>query len=242
MFRTMLLLTAVLAFISSGFTGCSLIGFTAGIISENRKATIEFADRQKMENIKPGTPVKIRLREKQAIQGIFRGWAAADSLDYSRRYLAFRTVPEYRDLFPALKDTIYLCAFQDSSGRRFEGWYLFSGFDFNSIRLQVLPGNAPVINRMDNILNMTDAQGKKINAQLINMRLHEGKVPVYSDLLLQGGDHDLKISGENIQQIHTPTGTTAALVYGLIGAGLDVLAIWLMARDMNLSSSFRSNW
>jgi hypothetical protein len=243
MVRKICLLIAGSLFIMSNFAGCTLIGVIGGAITDNNRATCAAPAWKNRDKIKPGTTVKVQLRDQQVIAGTFREWAALDSAEYSRRYAAFCTEGKNSGLFPALLDTV---RFYRKLGLLIlppDRRYRFSGFDLNSLRLQTMTNNQIRFSSLDTLVTIIDQQGKNMDVQTIKVYLDNGRVPLRSELVMQANEGIQRIGGEKIIKIKLPVKPYNMLIYGIIGLGLDVLVIRLMAQDMSHSlGSGMTNW
>jgi hypothetical protein len=235
MIRKNICYTLTAVFILSDFSGCTIFGFLEGLKKDRANSVIEPLSLNKIEKIRPDTPVRIELRENKVITGSFQGLENADPAEYSRRYDTFRNGQEYNQLFPALNSTITMI--KRSGFRTFldDSKYLFLGFDYNAISVQSLPyGNAGVEN-LDSLVALIDQQGNRMNAQTIKEYVDEGIVPLRSELLIQSSRGLQRISGEKVGMIRLPRPITGRITYTLIGFSIDVVMILFISNlDLHL--------
>jgi hypothetical protein len=215
-----------------GFSGCTLVGFVGGSIYDSRRAVVKAPAWGNMKRLEPGTAVKIESRDGQVVSGTFRQLAEIDSAEYARRYETFRAGADLEKLFPALSDTIILDRKYGLINLQ-EGYFLFGGFELNSIRLCKLPGRQFTTRTMDSLITISNQQGRKMDARTIKMYLDEGVVPLRSELVLQAGDKSRRIGSQDIRKIKLPATYRGRITFTLAGLAVDLLGLYIMGQEMS---------
>jgi hypothetical protein len=231
-----ILICAVIAFFMLiNFSSCTVLGFITGAKVDTDLATVIPPITKK--RIKSDTPVKLIMHNRSDLKGVFLEFVLADSAEYDRRYAFFRNSSDANRWFPAMNDTLVVSKQLGHTTMTDPCFYLFKGFDINSIRLQSPADNRPRSNNLDSLVTITNRLGKKANVQLLRGYVARGEIPLASELLLQASSGLQRIPGEEIEHIHLPPRTSGRVALTLTGLALDILVFRLIVEDMNNSLS-----
>ena len=212
------------------FTACTAVGFIVGSETDAEDMVFKAGSSSKLEQITDSTQLSIRLFDGQVVHGTIQGIKSADSAVYIERYTAFQSEPRHQSLFPAVDDTISLVWRSRSGTHSGNSVYLFSGFDFVSIRLRSLTGSDMSNENLNDLYKITGRQDRKFSLRKFKMYMSKGLVPLLSEFIIQSSTGNRNIPVEKVTGIEWPGSVNEALIYTVLGFLVDgFLYSWLKA-------------
>jgi hypothetical protein len=116
---------AVLIALASYMSGCSVVGFGAGMAIDHELGDKKVMNKWGCGKIKTGTEVKATLVDGSSVSGEFRGLEKKPAEEYNNEYAEFREANRNEVYLPAIGDTLQI---KDWDGD--EGLHEFFGFDY----------------------------------------------------------------------------------------------------------------
>ncbi len=225
MLRGKVVYSFISAVILLNLYSCTLLGFYAGSKADADRAILEPLSLDEMLKMKTGSPVKVYLREGQVMQGILQGVIPLLPGEYTQRYDSFRLKLKNDKIFPALEDTIMVLQ-QSRRGPSLDNTkYLFAGFDPNTVRLRPLRSNNDTAENMENLRDIADLRGKRVNLATIKNFLESAKVPLRSEVFLWQGNEMQKIPAEKIYRIDQPKIARSRIMLTVAGLVVDYIVV-----------------
>jgi hypothetical protein len=224
MIRKNILSAVISVFIMINFNGCcTTIGFIVGTLLDTDITVVRSSSLNKVEKIMPDTPLTIKFKDNESMEGLYQGIARVDSSTYLQRYETFRDGLINKQEFPAIDDIITVAEVPVLKPTEDELEYRFVGFDWDCILLRPVDDSLIKIKDFDEIDFLVDQLGNKIYLQRAKEYMHRGFIPLQSELLILTAEGLQKIPLENVILIEFPNENSAGIWLSLMGFGADVL-------------------
>jgi hypothetical protein len=212
-------------FMVLSLTGCTVLGFWAGYRVDKTHSSIDPPSLGRVARIKSGTSVLLELRDYMTVEGKFQGVTPVDPTEYFRRYGEFLVRQKLTTRFPAMGDTITINDRWGSVTMVNKSYYLFSGFDLNTVMFRVLADSIMSSESLDNLDFIAYGQRKKIYPSTLKSYMDVGIIPLWSEVQIESTNGRLNIPGENIQKIELPKTVVGRVALSLIGLAVDIVVI-----------------
>ena len=211
--RAWFALFALAAFFAVNINGCTLIGLTAGAISDARGARYRELRGAEMVRIPPGSRVSIHLRDSTLLQGVYRGSVRIDADAYQLTYAAWRQRHARGASFPEIDEPIEL----DPGGKGSFVAFVAEGIEMRAPRMGVTVVDAHgVLVRSDGArLDLIDARDMAL----------AGELPIATALLLRTREGDERVAVDRVERIDAVIRRRGAVHGMLVGLAADVIII-----------------
>jgi hypothetical protein len=216
--------------------GCSVIGYTMGVIDDARKPDTSYVPAWNAEVIKPGSQIKVVLNDGKQLTGEYAGLRRIRKEKYANRYAEFREQKHGETFIPALGDTITITM---KSGRQTERELL--GFDYQYVGMELkgqiaskLAASAPIVSVREvgdtassalflkNIEKIVDSDGNVTEGEALARLASEGQIPFLSGILVVKGLVPTQVPADNVRRIEVANQKDAKLKGLRTGLALDV--------------------
>lgn len=206
------------------FTGCSLIGFGIGALSDSgRKGGESVAGISELRGFERGKGIVLITHSGSRIEGDFLGTDELNRRDYDHLYLAAIETLAVRDRLPFPADTISF-AHYDAPGRKVRG--LFRGVNPGSIVLWQNRGEYSLAG----MRNLAGDSARPLDLFALRALDDEGRLPYLTDGVLVGRSHDtISVPVDDIARIEQDAGGSGKLTGFAIGAAVDVIVLIVAA-------------
>ena len=210
------------------FSGCTLVFYGAGAISDSTKPDHIIFSGEKKWTIRRGTKIDILLKSGEKLEGkIFLELAPVPAEEYAKRYAKSQEHNRNEIILPTLGEPITVTT---ESGQKYE--CDFFGFDYGTILIRQTGSQTPrKVNiekaRWDNIV---DSRGNLIEVETIRHAMSEAKVPFLSTIVFFDETNRIPVDvREGVIKIQVPA-KKRSKTYGLIaGAIIDLIIIAVLA-------------
>lgn len=236
-----LIALALLAFVAVilAISGCSVIGFTIGAISDASKPDTITVPGWELELVETGRPIRVTLKNGDWVEGRFAGIAHLPEAEYVKTYGTFRDENLDELILPAWGDTIII-----TMKNQVEGHRQFLGFDYyyaqvreETKAISELGAGAHVVYvsvvddtvtgqvLVSEIEKITDKGRNQLKGEDLRWFLAQGQTPLLSAITVEGLTDTTHIPMDQVLQIEVKTKKTGAKTGFLAGAFLDVIII-----------------
>ena len=208
------------------FTGCSMIGLFIGSKTKNKKMEVIQVPGWEISEIARDKMVNVVLKNADTIQGVYRRDELMPLDEYSALYHEKTEKLKLDFKLPKPGDTIVI---KINQGNNFNQnlnseAFTFFGFDHNSIFIK---GN----NNIPQRYLYSHVYAPEINFGKINTLIKSGEIPIRTMLVLETTKEIKKINPYDIQYVSfIPSAKNKAMTGFLIGLGLDVITIGILAK------------
>ena len=207
------------------FSGCSVIGFTFGAISDSLTPKSKNVLISQIGELKTNDKIKLVLKNYSQIQGKYAGRAFIESEIYSEKYEKSLNQLRGRIVLPQIGDSV---KFELVS--RFSNRYVirkFLGFDHQRILVQHNDGISWVA--MGNFKTMSDFKGNMLLKEAIINLIENGEVPCFSKIIVKDKQTVHEILIEDISQIRI----LQVRGYKWVGLGVGVVIDIIIIHSFN---------
>ncbi len=206
------------------FTGCSLIGFGIGALSDSgRKGGESVAGISELRGFERGKGIVLITHIGSRIEGDFLGIDELNRRDYDCLYLAAIETLAVRDKLPLPADTISFTHFE-APGRKVRG--LFRGVNPGSLVLWQSKGEYSLAG----MRNLAGDSARPLDIYALRALDDEGRLPYLTAGVLVGRSHDtISVPVDDIARIEQDTGGSGKLTGFAVGAAVDVIVLVVAA-------------
>jgi hypothetical protein len=202
------------------FTGCSLIGFTVGAISDSgKKGGGEISGIAELRHLQEGTGIVLITRDGTRIDGDFLAIHQLNRQEYDRLYLAAIETLEVRDRLPLPGDTLTFEYFE-APGKKMRG--LFRGVDPG---LLLLWQRAQQFS-MTGVRNLRGDSARPLDLFALHALSQDGRLPhISTGVLVDRGKDTTEVPVEEIVRIEKDAGGNGKLTGFVVGAVIDAVVL-----------------
>jgi hypothetical protein len=206
------------------FTGCSLIGFGIGAISDSGKAGGEWVSGlAELRAVERGAGIVLITRSGGRIEGDFAGMDELNRRDYDRLYLDAIETLKVEGNVPLPGDTISFNHY-DVPGKKVSG--LFRGLNPGSLVLWQNKGEYSLVG----LRNLEGKGARPLDLSCLRRFAEDGRFPCVTTGVLVRRSHDtISVPTEDIARIERDTGGNGKLTGFAIGAAVDVVVLAIAA-------------
>jgi hypothetical protein len=235
------LLVAAIAILQ--LDGCSVIGLTAGAISDASKPDTITVPGWEMELIEAGRPIKVILKDRNWIEGAFAGIVRVPEEEYAKRYDAFRKEKKGELLLPELGEKIFITLESGAEGEReflgFDYYYPTAKEEAKAISTSGIPNHvvytksigdtATGIVTVSGIHRITDQNGNELKGEDLRVLISEGHIPLSSAIAVKNLADTTRVAMDQVYQIDVKAKKTGAKTGFIAGACIDLIVIAIAA-------------
>jgi hypothetical protein len=221
-FKKVLLLSALGIFVLIQFTGCTLIGISAGKRADMRiREPLVPAD-PKVQEIKPGTKLDIGLKDNTQAQGKLNAFSQLPESRYAETLKDFSFAHSEAAAFPALNDTVKV-----STPSKKDADCCFLGFEGKNWVFRMVETEKIAKIQTGDMTAITDTDGNPLSLTALNRLAEMDKLPNRQSIVLLADSGSLTIPMDDITFIKRSKKSRKALTYGLLGLAADLAAIYV---------------
>jgi len=220
------------------FTGCTLIGFGIGAISDGSKKGGEgVSGLAELRTFELGTGIVLITGAGTKIEGDFLGFQELSRKEYDRLYLAALETLRVGQSLPRPGDTISFNHYA-AAGRRVRG--LFRGVDPGYLVLWQNRGGYS----LSALRNLEGDGARPLDSFALQTLSDEGRLPyLTTGILVDRGKDTTEVPVEDIVRIESDSGGNGKLIGALVGAGIDAIVIIAVNASMNeTAQSCNKSW
>lgn len=208
-----LALGALSAFFAVSLHGCTIIGLTAGAISDSRTPRYRELRGSEMVRVPPGSQVTVRLRDSTRLIGVYRGAVRIADEAYQPAYAAWRERHPRGDAFPEVDEPI---AFDPGGSGSFRA-FVATGIEVQvpGVGLTVVDPHGILVRRNGARLDLFDARDMAL----------AGELPIATALLVRTSQGEKRIPVDRVQKIDAVVSRRGAVNGMLVGLAADVIII-----------------
>jgi len=164
-----LLVVIVMILYSNGCTVVfGLIGSTEDRITPDIAATTPGWE---VREVKPGSQIIVNLKDGTIVSGEYFGVDSIPNEEYATKYAEIQKQMPEGSFLPSIGDTIKV-----SSKLITQDSLKFSGFEYGYIKLSLLDSDKSGKLKIEDLENITDKHGNKIEGEAIRNMISEGKI------------------------------------------------------------------
>ncbi len=221
---------ALMLFFLTTLGGCSFAGLVAGsIIDGNKKDEWIKKGNWQLGNLKPGTPVRVQLRQGDTLTASYLGLGRVSMDEYVQAYAKICSTQVEGLTLPSLYDSVRVSNRRYANDTKGE----FAGFDYQRVSvknqngtedLRILPSSGSVI---------TFKHSDTLDSRMFNNLIASGAVPLLSTLRV-GETNVFRI--DQVSELRVYGKTTITKKFVIIGAVIDTAILtFLIAAAASMS-------
>ncbi len=211
--------------------GCSMIGLGVGAAIDANTPKSEPFSEARLNDVKPGTNIYVRLRDSSEIKGKFKSVDTVADLAYRQRYVNCMSKDSLRQILPKYGQRVHITK---TSGDTLTGalW----GFDMQCKGVMTSPtlyltteSNTPIsaVSLYD-VTELTGTGNDSISVLQIRSLVSKGTVPLRSSIYMIEQEWPVNLPYERIQEVGLAHRRNAKTTGFLIGMAIDITLIALL--------------
>jgi len=200
--------------------GCTVIGLTAGRITDASKHDEDTLHVMQVMNLKWGDEITIGCGSDSILRGVYLGMDEARTEQYIEKYSAGKLNNSNEFPLPSLDDSVVITRLSPLQ-RNVEGRLL--GFDPGIIHVRA--GEDVERISIQSVRTVAGCDGKVVEAKTLENWFQSGRVPFMSAILIKTGADTQRIPLHEVREVRIPNHKNSMLVGLVCGAALDLLIL-----------------
>jgi len=193
--------------------GCTLIGFSAGIINEASRSDEFDAPHPILDNLKSDKNIIVVLTNNDTLKGKVDHLQKVNKDEYISRYSAI--YPDNKKILPAISDTLFLK----------ENKYIFNGFGYRRFFFWEIEGKEEINIHFKYAKHIKNQTANEYDLDKITRMMRDHQIPFVEQLVIKNDEEKKTIPLESIKYIKYANSSPAPLIGAAIGLMIDLLVL-----------------